>query len=75
MIRYSKCSRYAINWRSIFNFTDLNYIDIQPNASWPKENCLDGWIYNKTTVMSSIVIDVGYIKHFPTLSFRNLNRY
>lgn len=59
-MRYSRCSRYAIDWQSFLNTTDLDTIEIQSNTSWPTENCFNGWIYNKTTVMSSIVIDVGY---------------
>lgn len=61
MTRYSQCSRYAIDWRSIFNFSDPNFYEMQPNSSWPTEYCVDGWTYNKTTVYSSIVIDVSYI--------------
>lgn len=59
-IQYSKCSRYAVDWHSVFNFTDLNFNDFQSNSSWPTEYCFNGWVYNKTFVKSSIVIDVGY---------------
>lgn len=31
---------------------------LSPNLSWPVERCKDGWEYNKTTVYSSIVMDV-----------------
>lgn len=58
--RYSQCKRYAVDWNSIGNETE----DMQPNASWPIEQCRQGWEYNKTEVSSSIVIDV-YIDIFP----------
>lgn len=41
----------------------MNEIDspdlLKPNISWPLEKCNNGWIYNKTIVTSSIVIDVS----------------
>lgn len=58
-MQYSKCSRYAIDWLNVFNVSDPDSIDLQPNISWPTEYCLNGWIYNKTHVTSSIVIDVS----------------
>lgn len=58
MTQYSKCSRYAINWLDTFNISDPDSIDLKPNASWPTEYCVNGWIYNGT-VQSSIVIDVS----------------
>lgn len=54
---FSKCSRYAVNWTLILNDTEIS--DLQPNTSWPTEYCINGWEYNKTEVVSSIVIDVS----------------
>lgn len=56
MERFSQCSRYAVDWSTFMNETDL--LDLKPNTSWPIETCVNGWIYNKTIVPSSIVIDV-----------------
>lgn len=51
---YSSCSRYAVNWAEILENHEL----IQPNVSWPQEKCLQGWEYNTSKIVSSIVIDV-----------------
>lgn len=56
-MKYSQCSRYAIDWQQFLNGTQ--WFDVQVNFSWPIEKCLNGWIYNKTNVQSSIVIDVS----------------
>lgn len=57
--QYSKCTRYVIDWQNLFNISDPDSIDyLQPNTSWPTEPCNNGWVYNKTHVTSSIVIDV-----------------
>lgn len=61
--QFSKCSRYAIDWHNLFNVSDPDSIDLQPNTSWPTEYCNNGWIYNKTFVTSSIVIDVRKISN------------
>lgn len=34
---------------------------IVANESWPVEPCLDGYEYDRTEVISSIVIDVSFI--------------
>lgn len=59
--QYSKCSRYAIDWQQLLNTTEFEAMDLMGNVSWPTEYCYDGWIYNKTHVISSIVIDVRNI--------------
>lgn len=56
---YSKCSRYAVDWKNVLNITEMNITNLQPNTSWPMENCKNGWKYNTTIVTSSIVIDVS----------------
>lgn len=64
-MEYSKCSRYAIDWLNLFNVSDPDSINLQPNTSWPMEYCVNGWIYNKTIVTSSIVIDVSVLNLNP----------
>lgn len=54
--------RYAVNWDQFLNGSDvLDTVEMFGNVSWPTEYCNDGWIYNKTHVTSSIVIDVRHI--------------
>lgn len=55
--KFSKCSRYAVDWKQVLNKTDE--FDIRPNSSWPIEYCHDGWEYKKVLVTSTIVIDVS----------------
>lgn len=52
---YSSCRRYAINWTKFLE----NNEELQPNISWPQEECVQGWEYNTTEIISSIVIDVS----------------
>ncbi|XP_052864161.1 carcinine transporter [Anopheles cruzii] len=71
---YSKCSRYAVDWKEILNYSDTD--TLVPNASWPTEPCLDGWEYNTTVVQSSIVIDFNLVCDYdiyPTLGLVALN--
>lgn len=55
---YSKCSRYVIDWQRLLNTTEFEAGAIG-NVTWPTEYCYDGWVYNKSHVTSSIVIDVS----------------
>lgn len=50
---YSTCERYAVNWSEVFNNDG-----VFPNASWPVEPCLDGYDFDVSEIISSIVIDV-----------------
>ncbi|KAL1399381.1 hypothetical protein pipiens_001183 [Culex pipiens pipiens] len=72
---YSKCSRYAIDWRQyLANNGDLP--PSPPNSSWPVEPCYDGWEYNTSVVSSSIVIDYNLVCEYdiyPTLGLVALN--
>lgn len=52
---YSHCESYQVNWTQLLE----ENVYFQPNESWPKQKCPDGWEYNKTEITSSIVIDVG----------------
>ncbi|XP_053661751.1 carcinine transporter [Anopheles marshallii] len=73
---YSKCSRYAVDWKEILNYSDDLEGPLAPNSSWPTEPCLDGWEYNTTVVQSSIVIDFNLVCDYdiyPTLGLVALN--
>lgn len=74
-MKFSKCSRYAIDWQNLLNDTDIDILDLQSNSSWPTEYCLDGWIYNKTYVTSSIVIDVRLNEQKKFIGFIDLLLY
>lgn len=77
--RFSQCTRYAIDWEAVLNgsstFGDWQNESVDesalvsmivPNVTWPVEECREGWVYNRSIVSSSIVIDVstwhGYSK-------------
>lgn len=53
---YSTCQRYAVNWSEVLQSTE----DLFANTSWPVERCLDGYEFDTTEIVSSIVIDVNY---------------
>lgn len=57
---FSKCSRYTANWTDILN-NNTEYKN-ELHSNWKTESCVDGWEYNTSHVMSSIVIDVGKTK-------------
>lgn len=56
---FSKCTRYAVNWTEILDDSGGIPGDVVVDISWPTEGCLDGWIYDRSNVVSSIVIDVS----------------
>ncbi|XP_055550102.1 carcinine transporter [Wyeomyia smithii] len=71
---FSKCTRYAVDWKDILSNTDAE--SVFPNSSWPVEQCRDGWEYNTTEVKSSIVIDFDLVCEYdiyPTLGLVALN--
>ncbi|XP_055634803.1 carcinine transporter [Toxorhynchites rutilus septentrionalis] len=71
---YSKCYRYAVDWKEILANNDLTAVI--PNNSWPVEPCREGWEYNTTYVTSSIVIDFNLVCEYdiyPTLGLVALN--
>lgn len=68
--RLSQCKRYAIDWEALVNetldSTDADSAqlpgwlpDVLRNRSLPVETCSQGWVYNRSEVSSSIVIDVS----------------
>lgn len=57
---YSSCERYKINWTEVMQEYDGELDNVEINETWSREQCFDGWEYNKTEVLSSIVIDVIY---------------
>ncbi|XP_062547711.1 carcinine transporter isoform X2 [Armigeres subalbatus] len=71
---FSKCSRYAVDWKALLASNDSS--SIIPNNSWPVEHCRDGWEFNSSTVISSIVIDYNLVCEYdiyPTLGLVALN--
>ncbi|XP_029709294.1 carcinine transporter [Aedes albopictus] len=71
---FSKCSRYAVDWKVLLADNDIS--TIVPNSSWPVELCRNGWEYNNSFVMSSIVIDYNLVCEYdiyPTLGLVALN--
>ncbi|XP_014370134.2 carcinine transporter isoform X1 [Papilio machaon] len=69
---FEKCSRYSVNWTEILS-TDKNF---EINTSWPLEPCFDGYVYDRSEVKSSIVIDFDLVCDFdvyPTLGLVALN--
>lgn len=71
---FSKCTRYAVDWKALLADNDPS--TIAPNSSWPVELCRDGWDYNSSIVMSSIVIDYNLVCEYdiyPTLGLVALN--
>ncbi|CAH1105213.1 unnamed protein product [Psylliodes chrysocephalus] len=73
---FSKCSRYAVNWTEILDDSGGIPGDVVVDISWPTEGCLDGWIYDRSNVVSSIVIDFDLVCDkdiYPTLGLVALN--
>lgn len=58
---FDRCHRYALDWSQIIEESGGTIDNIVANESWPVEECKDGWIYNRTMVESSIVIDVSLL--------------
>ncbi|KAK0085257.1 hypothetical protein PV325_005508 [Microctonus aethiopoides] len=72
---YSQCTRYDVNWSDpIIDLTN-NDSDIV-NSSWPIVPCDDGWEYDMSELISSIVIDFDLVCDkaiYPTLGLVALN--
>lgn len=52
---FEKCLRYSIKWSELASEIDGT---LEANESLPMEPCLDGYEYDTSIVVSSIVIDV-----------------
>lgn len=50
---HSSCERFAVNWTELLETGDYN-----PDASWPREACRNGYEFDSSEISSSIVIDV-----------------
>lgn len=57
---YDNCRRYSVNWTQILEDSGGTFKNVVVNESWSTEYCQDGWIYDRTLVESSIVIDVSF---------------
>ncbi|PZC82436.1 hypothetical protein B5X24_HaOG210477 [Helicoverpa armigera] len=71
-VTFEKCSRYAVNWKEIIKMGGV----VQVNESWPTENCVEGYEYDTSEVISSVVIDFDLVCEYdvyPTLGLVALN--
>ncbi|VVD01760.1 unnamed protein product, partial [Leptidea sinapis] len=50
---FESCVRYSVNWTQILQGNGT----IVVNQSWPREHCLDGYEYDTSEIISSVVID------------------
>ncbi|CAH0725908.1 unnamed protein product, partial [Brenthis ino] len=69
---FEKCLRYSVNWTALLNADK----PIEVNESWPVEPCFDGYEYDRTEVISSVVIDFDLVCEYdvyPTLGLVALN--
>ncbi|XP_063241584.1 carcinine transporter [Bacillus rossius redtenbacheri] len=71
---YSKCSRYSVNWTELLE--EFPAEELAPNSSWAVEPCMDGWEYDTSQIISSIVIDFDLVcgrAIYPTIGLASLN--
>ncbi|XP_038222161.1 carcinine transporter isoform X2 [Zerene cesonia] len=69
---FENCFRYAVNWSHILQTNGTILI----NESWPVEPCLNGYEYDTSEVISSVVIDFDLVCEYdvyPTLGLVALN--
>ncbi|CAH2988795.1 unnamed protein product [Chilo suppressalis] len=69
---FEKCVRYAVNWTEIM---ETGY-PLIVNESWPRESCIQGYEYDLSEIVSSIVIDFDLVCEYdvyPTLGLVALN--
>ncbi|XP_050670067.1 carcinine transporter isoform X2 [Leptidea sinapis] len=69
---FESCVRYSVNWTQILQGNGT----IVVNQSWPRENCLDGYEYDTSEIISSVVIDFDLVCEYdvyPTLGLVALN--
>ncbi|XP_045511231.1 carcinine transporter isoform X1 [Colias croceus] len=69
---FENCFRYAVNWSDILETNG----PIQINESWPVEPCFDGYEYDTSEIISSVVIDFDLVCEYdvyPTLGLVALN--
>ncbi|XP_022124534.2 carcinine transporter [Pieris rapae] len=69
---YESCVRYSVNWTDILELNKSIHI----NENWPLEPCLDGYEYDRSEVISSVVIDFDLVCDYdvyPTLGLVALN--
>ncbi|XP_075992399.1 carcinine transporter [Anticarsia gemmatalis] len=67
---FEKCLRYSVNWTSYISKID------EADANWTTEPCLDGYEYDTSEVISSVVIDFDLVCEYdvyPTLGLVALN--
>ncbi|CAG0912734.1 unnamed protein product [Notodromas monacha] len=58
---YSRCRMYDIDYNKLLRHVDFNNLTALPDASWPTIECSHGWIYDKSEIFSSIVIDFDLV--------------
>ncbi|CAH1118037.1 unnamed protein product [Phaedon cochleariae] len=73
---FSRCSRYVVNWSRLIEDSGGTIEGVEVNSSWSIEGCLEGWVYDRSKVVSSIVIDFDLVCDkdiYPTLGLVALN--
>nr|CAH7749257.1 unnamed protein product [Callosobruchus chinensis] len=73
---YAECKRYAVDWDEMIKDAEGSFKGLIVNTSWPQEDCKDGWVYDKSEIQSSIVIDFDLVCDrdiYPTLGLVALN--
>jgi hypothetical protein len=58
---------YDLDYNKLLRHVDFTNMSGLPDPSWPTTDCMHGWIYDKSKIYSSIVIDVIII-HVPLYS-------
>ncbi|CAK1549985.1 unnamed protein product [Leptosia nina] len=69
---FESCLRYSVNWTDIIESNK----SIEINQSLPVEPCLDGYEYDRSEIISSVVIDFDLVCEYdvyPTLGLVALN--
>ncbi|CAG0879578.1 unnamed protein product [Cyprideis torosa] len=75
---YSQCKMYNLNYDNLLERIEESGDNLTglPNLHWPITTCKHGWAFNKTEIVSSVVIDFELVcdkSIYPTLALCVLN--